>query len=66
MKSDGANESQTLTLQSPLAEGRELKYAAAFSAACDPPSPLAEGRELKYAVLGANHLTDFVAPRGGA
>ena len=34
-------------MRSPLAEGRELKYAAAVKCAARVPSPLAEGRELK-------------------
>ena len=35
---------------SPLAEGRELKYAVVFGKAGENVSPLAEGRELKYRV----------------
>ena len=34
---------------SPLAEGRELKFAYAEKGTTTVSSPLAEGRELKYA-----------------
>ena len=34
--------------ESPLAEGRELKYCNYFPLSLHPQSPLAEGRELKF------------------
>ena len=52
---------------SPLAEGRELKYADAVADVLPRESPLAEGRELKFfdfvIHIRKNHR---VAPRGGA
>ena len=41
----------TPTIGSPLAEGRELKFAETEGEYCQFLSPLAEGRELKYNVI---------------
>ena len=41
--------------ESPLAEGRELKYASGAKSSCDASSPLAEGRELKYNLVPHYH-----------
>ena len=41
-----------LVMGSPLAEGRELKYANQPRIKADGESPLAEGRELKLSVTG--------------
>ena len=52
---------------SPLAEGRELKYAHALGGAVQSfRSPLAEGRELKCAPRRLRGERGAVAPRGGA
>ena len=52
--------------ESPLAEGRELKYNDLQNPADNSASPLAEGRELKcYNVYDFLCLV-IVAPRGGA
>ena len=39
---------ENLTAESPLAEGRELKYLQKLASNKPRRSPLAEGRELKY------------------
>ena len=55
-----------LTLPSPLAEGRELKFLPCQKRQKDFGSPLAEGRELKYLVHDGADVGTLVAPRGGA
>ena len=51
---------------SPLAEGRELKYAVILGKAGKHRSPLAEGRELKFIYAAIMSAVAIVAPRGGA
>ena len=52
-------------VESPLAEGRELKFVHALQCFTGGRSPLAEGRELKFGAFQPC-LTTSVAPRGGA
>ena len=62
---DGAGRLMVL-VRSPLAEGRELKYAVLHRQLCRAESPLAEGRELKCITARTLDVPQSVAPRGGA
>ena len=66
MKSTGGFLIQQNPEESPLAEGRELKYADAVADVLPRESPLAEGRELKCVAERLRMPGNNVAPRGGA
>ena len=53
-------------MESPLAEGRELKLLYNAVSTQRSVSPLAEGRELKYNLPVIDIFDITVAPRGGA
>ena len=53
------NREKLISLLSPLAEGRELKYAQLYHLHLCSWSPLAEGRELKCSIAGTDGVYDM-------